>query len=216
MQLYLCSEGSVAASAVHNKHLAPQGVGKSLLYITTANELRGIEPWDQDTQAVWEELGYEVMRWTVTDKSPEEIKQALDDCDLIYVNGGYTPYLLSQLRKTGGDRLLIDAITAGNPYVGSSAGSIVLGPTLEHLMEMYDRAGFVIDGAPVDTGDGLGIVPFVIFPHWGRGYFKTYYLGEGFGDVYDRTKQPILLLQDTQYVVVTEHGYNIERVSILP
>lgn len=92
----------------------------------------------------------------------------LDACDILYLTGGNTFYLLDQIRKQGFDDYLRGALS-NKVYVGGSASSIVMTPT--------------IDVAAIPPGDpnlpnltdltGLGHVDFEIEPHCDEGRFAT-------------------------------------------
>ncbi|MFL5452404.1 MAG: dipeptidase PepE [Myxococcales bacterium] len=86
------------------------------------------------------------------------VGDSFDDFDAIFVGGGNTFRLLKALQ----DRDLIEPIRrrvlAGMPYVGSSAGSIVAGPSLKTTKDM-----------PIvqpRSFDALGLVDFQISPHF--------------------------------------------------
>jgi dipeptidase E len=84
--------------------------------------------------------------------------EALAAVDAIFVGGGNTYALLKRLRESG----LLDAIRArvkgGTPYVGSSAGSNLAGPTI------LTTNDWNVVGA--DRFDALALVPFNVNPHY--------------------------------------------------
>lgn len=78
--------------------------------------------------------------------------------DAIFVGGGNTFRLLDTLYQRNLLRDIRDAVGAGIPYVGSSAGSIIACPTLKTTKDM-----------PViqpPSFDALDLVPFQISPHY--------------------------------------------------
>jgi dipeptidase E len=81
----------------------------------------------------------------------------LDRADAVFVGGGNTYALLQRLRRAG----LIDAIAgrvrAGMPYLGSSAGSNIAGPTILTTNDWNVVA--------LDAFGALGLVPYNINPH---------------------------------------------------
>ncbi len=86
------------------------------------------------------------------------MRRAIAEAGVIFVGGGNTFRLLKGLY----DHDLLDPIrqrvAAGTPYIGSSAGAIVAGPTLKTTKDM-----------PVvqpPSFDALGLVPFQISPHY--------------------------------------------------
>jgi dipeptidase E len=86
------------------------------------------------------------------------VADGIDDIDAIFVGGGNTFRLLKALQ----DRDLVEAIRrrvlGGMPYLGSSAGSIVAGPSLKTTKDM-----------PIvqpTSFDALGLVEFQVSPHF--------------------------------------------------
>ena len=73
--------------------------------------------------------------------TPEEV-----ECfDVIFISGGDCAVLCREMKRTGFDQVLREAIDRGVIYVGISAGSMYAAGNLE---------------------DGLGILPNVLIPHW--------------------------------------------------
>ena len=83
---------------------------------------------------------------------------ALERVDAIFVGGGNTYALLHRLRRA----TLVDPIRArvlaGTPYIGSSAGSNLAGPTILTTNDWNVVA--------LDHFDALALVPFNINPHY--------------------------------------------------
>ena len=88
----------------------------------------------------------------------EHALTALASVEAIFVGGGNTYALLKRLRESG----LLPAIRArvrdGLPYLGSSAGSNVAGPTILTTND-WNVVG-------LDRFEALGLVPFNINPHY--------------------------------------------------
>jgi dipeptidase E len=114
---------------------------------------------DRDTYAAgaqrrFEKMGYEL--WSVhTAVNPV---QAVNDTGAVFIGGGNTFRLLKALS----DFDLLDPIrkrvAAGMPYIGSSAGSNVAGPTIKTTNDMP-----IVEPPSFDA---LGLVPFQINPHY--------------------------------------------------
>ena len=83
---------------------------------------------------------------------------ALDGAEAVFVGGGNTFRLLDTLQRTG----LLDALRrrtrAGAPYLGASAGTNVVAPTIRTTNDMP-----IVQPASFDA---LGLVPFQINPHY--------------------------------------------------
>ena len=87
----------------------------------------------------------------------------LEEFDIYYVCGGNTFYILDRMRKTGIDKVLIDAIKSGKFYLGVSAGSVIPGHDIE-------ISGWGEYGDPNDINlkdlTGFGLIPYIISPHY--------------------------------------------------
>ncbi len=82
--------------------------------------------------------------------------------DMIYVIGGNVFYLLKKIRETKFDIKIKEAIENGIVYVGSSAGSIIMGTTTETALPFDDNDGYVSDF------EGLKLFNGIIIPHYGK------------------------------------------------
>lgn len=106
-----------------------------------------------------EDLGIKVIEFNIA-KHESFVNFPL--YDIYYVCGGNTFYILDRMRKTGVDKILIDAVKKGKFYLGVSAGSIIPGPDIE-------VAGL---GDPNDVSlenlTGLKLVPYIVTPHYNQ------------------------------------------------
>jgi dipeptidase E len=115
--------------------------------------------FDRDTYAASACKRFEAMNYKLDSihTAPNAL-QAAEKAEAIFIGGGNTFRLLKALY----DIDLIDPIRrrvgAGMPYIGSSAGSNVAGPTIKTTKDMP------IVQPP--SFDALGLVPFQISPHF--------------------------------------------------
>jgi dipeptidase E len=84
--------------------------------------------------------------------------QAVRDAEAIFIGGGNTFRLLKALYDSDVLLSIRQRVEAGTPFIGSSAGSIVAGPTLKTTKDMP-----IVEPPSFDA---LGLVPFQISPHY--------------------------------------------------
>lgn len=201
-QMYLASEIDVVA-----KHIAKKIGDVSKLkaaFIFTAGELEKDKTWIDLNRKGLKDAGFSTFDYTLTGKTAEQLEKDLADCDLIHVNGGNTFYLLLQMRKCGFVQFIKKQIAKGVIYMGSSAGSLVAAPDIAIASTIEGETY----ASQLGTFEGLGLVDFIAFPHWGTEDFKELYLNRRFEMAY-KPENKIILLNDYQYVAVTEQKYEI-------
>jgi dipeptidase E len=194
-RIFLTSSVNRVASSIAQK------IGKinkmKLLYIYTAAEKKLGEKWQEYDKRSLEKAGFEVISYTITGKTKETIKKDVAAVGAIYIGGGNTFYLLEKIQKARCAKVFQEAIKAGKIFIGTSAGSIVAGPDIYPAYRL-DR----VSEAPGLKGyKGLGLVDFVVLPHWGSEHFKNLYLKQRLSHNYN-TKNKLVLLNDYQYIQV--------------
>jgi dipeptidase E len=99
-------------------------------------------------------MGYSVESAHTIDDPQKAIKQA----DAIFIGGGNTFRLLKALQDLDLIEPIRRRVKNGAPYIGSSAGSNVAGPTIKTTKDMP-----IVQPRSFDS---LGLVPFQISPHY--------------------------------------------------
>jgi dipeptidase E len=155
-------------------------------------------PFVQSADAALRSLGLEVSIVDLDQVSVDRAEQALDSVDLIFFTGGYALCLLQHVRRTGLAPAITDRVNAGDrAYVGISAGAALAGPDLALLSDPEDPG-------VVDTTEGLGLVPFVVLAHRGRGREEQHdLLIAAYPD------QLFVSLTDSQAIVVEDGGWEV-------
>ena len=115
--------------------------------------------FDRDTYATQMKTRFAIMGYSIeTAHAVSDPHQAIEQTDAIFIGGGNTFRLLKALQ----DLDLLDSIRQrvkrGAPYIGSSAGSNVAGPTIKTTKDMP-----IVQPRSFDS---LGLVPFQISPHF--------------------------------------------------
>ncbi len=175
------------------------------MFMTTASEgEEGDISWlDNDRQPLLD-AGLNVFDYSVTNKTPIEVAEALQTVSAVCVAGGDTYYLLDHIKKSGFDTIITRLVKEGMPYIGSSAGPIVAGPTIETSLDDPSIAPDLTDFT------GLNLCSLSVRPHWGSTYFIDRYKKE-FERLYS-LNSPILLLTDNEYLVVENDLYAVKSI----
>ena len=132
---------------------------KNALIITTAAKEKNKDKYAQMTAEQFSDLGFDTI--DMVDLEFSDIKTDLQ-YDVIYVCGGNTFRLLKFLKEKNFKKYLTTQLDHGCIYVGVSAGSLVLCPSIKIAEEVNP------DTNTVNLGDlsALSLVPFVVFPHY--------------------------------------------------
>lgn len=104
-------------------------------------------------------LKSDVALLTKKDIPMEKIVEKVNAADVIYVGGGDTLFMLDVWKKTGVDKLILDAYERGVIISGLSAGAICW------FRKMYSDVNFAESGRYV-LCEGLGVFPYLITPHY--------------------------------------------------
>ena|SRR5256885_9786234 len=172
-----------------------------LAFIPTARDPYKETPWiDVDRQKV-SELGFTIIDVDLKDKTENEIRKLLADVDIIFVAGGNTFYLLEKVKKSGFDKVVKELIQKGIIYIGSSAGSVIMGPDIESVKVFDD-----MHVAKLDSFEGLNLVDFVVLPHYKKGVYEKEH-NQAMEEY--KGKYKFILLTDEQAVLVTDSGYKV-------
>ena len=151
------------------------------------------------------EYGLELVELPVAETQIGNVERILDQVDGVYVAGGETFDLLAVLRSTGADRMLIERVRSGLPYIGASAGSVVAGPTIEPI-SLLDNPKLAPD---LTDYSGLGLTHYVVIPH-AAGNLPPYPI-----DFYAETlrqygpEHRLVLLRDGEALLVDDHGSHL-------
>ena len=160
-RLFLCSSFADVAD------LLPELAGKergTVTFIPTAALHEAYNQYVEDGRRALEQLGYTVEVLEVTQATAEEITQALEKNDCIYVSGGNPFFLMQELRKKGADRAIVRRVEAGALYIGESAGSMIAAPSIAYAQVMDDAETAYTPG--LRDFDALGLVDFYTVPHY--------------------------------------------------
>lgn len=137
-------------------------------YIATASKNAD---WSKNDIKAVEEASFKVKLTDLAVLSKETIEAAFSDCEIIFVGGGNTLYLLQEVKRSGFDTVVTKMISEGTPYVGTSAGSIIMAPNIE-CVKFADSP---TEAPDLESFDGLDLFPLVTFVHFDHPDFKDVY-----------------------------------------
>jgi dipeptidase E len=100
------------------------------------------------------DIGYAVQSTHET-AAPQK---AVEETDAIFIGGGNTFRLVKALQDLDLIEVIRRKVEGGAPYIGSSAGANVAGPTIKTTKDMP-----IVQPRSFDS---LGLVPFQISPHY--------------------------------------------------
>lgn len=127
--------------------------------------------YDRDAYASMAQLRFQKMGCEVTSlHTAENATQAVAEAETIFIGGGNTFRLLKALYEFDLLEPIRRRVADGMPFIGSSAGSNVAGPTIRTTNDMP------IVQPP--SFDALGLVDFQISPHYLDPDPKSKHMGE--------------------------------------
>lgn len=180
--------------------------GKTVTFIPTASIPEKIKFYVNAGKKALEKLGMTVDTLEISALEITEISKRIKENDFIYVTGGNTFFLLSELKRTGADKVIIEEINNGKLYIGESAGAMITSKNIEYV-KLMDNA----EKAPnLKNFDALGLIEFYIVPHYKNFPFQK--ISQKIIDTYsdDLELQPI---SNNEAVLVEDDKINIEKAD---
>jgi len=179
-------------------------IGKKVIVIPTAALHEEVTFYVDTDRTSLQNLGLIVEELEISNVTYEVIEKSLSNTDFVFVGGGNTFFLLQELKRTGTDKLIIEHINKGKPYISTSAGSIILSKDIGFAADTDSP-----DVAPHLKGDfsALSIIDFYVFPHYANVEMEK--LNEQTLNKYADTLD-FKLIMDNQVVIVED-----EKVEII-
>jgi dipeptidase E len=128
------------------------GRARTVLFFPFA--LHDRDEYAAKAKARFSAIGYSVESVHASDNP----QRAIGQTDAIFIGGGNTFRLLKTLQDLELLEPIRHKVKRGTPYIGSSAGSNVAGPTIKTTKDMP-----ILEPRSFDS---LGLVPFQISPHY--------------------------------------------------
>ncbi len=164
MKFVLCSEGFHTQNTI-DECVKLVGKPKEEISVGIINEAYAVEKGDKrwvlhNLKSVFDNFPAEVDIVNVLALPIEEVEERLSDKDVIFVVGGDTDYLMSVYKKTGFNKLLPKLLET-KVYVGSSAGSMVVGKRISAAAYRLIYG----EDSKWDIDHYLGLVDLSVMPH---------------------------------------------------
>lgn len=167
-----------------------------------ADETKG---WMFETRKSFESLG---MQMTLVDlrlykDDPENLYTVLKNVDVVWIGGGNTYYMRWLMKVSGFDTIINKLLAKGIVYGGGSAGAILPCPVLDKFDIVDDQ-----NAAPEVIKQGLGLIDFIIVPHWGDPEYQERL--QEIKDYYDHeTSYQVATITDSQAIIVDNQNWAI-------
>ena len=167
---FLLTSGGISNKTIENEMwrlLGGKRQGLKLLFCTTASNYSGGDM----TQWLIPDLmrlcgfGFEIDVCDINGVPKSLFMPRFAWADVFYFEGGNTQWLRKCIKETGLEEEL-PMLLENKLWIGASAGSCVLSPTLENSVQ--DIFGENLAGYPVE---GLGLVDFQFVPHFNNDFF---------------------------------------------
>jgi len=132
---------------------------KKAVIITTASSDKEKNQYVQSALSQLKSTGLDIVDFYDFENDGE---RDLSQYDIIYVGGGNTFTLMKFAREMNFDKTVLALLKRDGVYVGVSAGSVIVGPSIQIANEVHP------DKNEVDLKDftGFTIVDVVIYPHY--------------------------------------------------
>lgn len=139
----------------------------NMLFCTTASNYEGgdMNDWLIKDMIYFKNLGFKIDICDINGIGIENYLPRFECSDVFYFEGGNTQWLRKCIRTSGLEEYLRKLLKT-RVWIGASAGSCVLCPTVcNSCQDLFDEN---IEGYPID---GLGLVDFQFVPHFNNEWF---------------------------------------------
>ncbi len=201
MRLFLASEAKNPESIKKLEDYISGFKGKSIAYIpTAANGEGGWESWrNGGSWQLLQTLGVKLQVIQLEEYHNESVVKEIEGKDIVWFAGGTPGYLMYWVKRCYLDKHLKKILDDGTLYVGSSAGAMIAGKSLE-----VSSWKFVDEERGSDEIKPLNLVDFDIFPHYNESLLsriKENYKGN---KLYLLKNGEEIIVEDSKIIVVGE------------
>lgn len=135
---------------------------QSVLFIPTASLTQKNTSYVDRAKEIFQSLGVDIIDFDISTLNREEAIHALAQCQVLYVSGGNSFYLLQELKRLDLIPVIQKRVEEGMVYIGESAGAIVTAPAITYIEAMDDKE----KGGVLKDYSALDLVDFYTLPHY--------------------------------------------------
>jgi len=197
MKLLLTSQGFEKNPKIGKKflELVDKPISKiRVIFVPTASEVESYKGYIENDKKNLLKLGIKEANIKTLHLDHKINYLEVKNYDVIHICGGNTFHLLKKVRESGFDRIIKKFVKSGGVYMGISAGSYIVCPTIEAAT--WKPADRNIVGLKDLTA--LNLVPFLITAHYTPKYKSIIDQAEA------NTEYEVKRLTDTQALLVTD------------
>ncbi|MDO8443427.1 MAG: Type 1 glutamine amidotransferase-like domain-containing protein [Candidatus Azambacteria bacterium] len=158
--MFLTSTG-LSSKNVYDKfkEIADSKGFKKVVIITTASSDKENNQYSQLALSQLKSAGFDILDFY--DFENEGLKD-LSQYDVIYVCGGNTFKLMKFAREMNFDNEVESLLKRDGIYIGVSAGSLIIGPSIQIANEIHPD----INEVGLTDFNGFNIIDLIVFPHY--------------------------------------------------
>ncbi|HGC9410789.1 peptidase S51 [Lactococcus lactis subsp. lactis] len=187
-------------SSFLNKNKIEQG--STVLFIPTAGNVEEYTGYIDEGKDILSNLGYQLDILDVAKEDKEVCYKKIKEAHAIIISGGNTFYLLQELKGKNLLPILKNKISESCPYIGESAGGIILTSDIVYNNIMDDPRV----AEKLDNTKALSVINFFPLPHYieepftesVQGTFKFY-----------KDKLTLVPINNYQSIIVDDGQYHV-------
>lgn len=199
MRTFFLGSGIFTYTMPYLTDLLPKKESVHIALIATASDPEPDKWYVSQARAQLQEAGIHILDIDLKNEIADSLWKKLIGIDAIYVTGGNTFYLLDWVRKSGFDNVLPKLLDRGTLYIGSSAGSYIVCPTIQ----VANWKGVDKNKFGITDFTALNLIPFYFFAHYEEKYKLL------IEENYHSLAKPLIVLTDRQAVVMKGENYEI-------
>jgi len=197
--IILASSGNFITINNIDEFLPKKIIDCKIAYIITASKKVNDTRYIDIHKEKMNKLNFSYTEIDIAGQNENKLRKTLNGYDIIIVEWGNTFYLLKTVRKSGFEKVIKELIKKWIVYVGSSAGSYIMCPSI--VMATWSKQGF--DECWIIDYTGINLVPFLIKAHYKPN------MKEELDQISKNTDYPIKIINDKQALLVKDWKFEL-------